>query len=120
MSDITGLSALEMRPGIAVATEPANTASPPVAGASADSFGKLVSANAPDKAGADPAGARAAKEFEIMVISSFLSDALKSADSKVFGEGFSGEFYSQIFTKAVAERIVDNGGFGIAGLVTKD
>ena len=63
--------------------------------------------------------AAAAREFETMVISTLLSDAFKSANSTAFGEGFQGEFYAQIFTKAVAKGIVESGGFGIAEMVEK-
>lgn len=66
------------------------------------------------------AEARAAKAFEVMVVATMLSDAFKSANSSAFGEGFQSEFFGQVFTEAVAQRIVEAGGFGIADLVRKE
>ena len=63
--------------------------------------------------------AKAARAFEVMVIATMLSDAFQSADSGAFGEGFQGEFFGQVFSEAVAERIVANGGIGIAEMVDK-
>jgi len=119
MSDLGGISEVALPGTLDLRASTGVQASPFIAGQLGGEFQQALAQ------GANPPGAdlsreaKAAREFETMVISSFLSDAFQSANSTAFGEGFQGEFYSQIFTRAVAEGIVENGGFGIAEMIEK-
>ncbi len=71
-------------------------------------------------AAASPDAIRAeevAKSFEAMLISQFVGEIFTEQKGGFFGEGFQGDFYSSLFSDAIAKQLSERGGFGFAKLV---
>lgn len=120
MSDISAISQLGLDP--LAGSSPLLPSVRNAAAIGSASFERMLSGSAQDASGGgagDTQSAKAAQAFEVMVVATLLNDAFQSAGSSAFGEGFQGDFFGQVFTEAVAERIVAGGGLGIAAMVDK-
>ena len=62
---------------------------------------------------------KAAKEFEVMVLSQFIGEWLNSESHNLMGPGPEGEYFAPVFSKALAEEISDSHDFGIAKFLGK-
>ena len=58
-----------------------------------------------------------AKQFEVMVLSQFIGEVFREQADGAFGKGMQGDFYTSIFSEAVAEKLAEGDGFGIAKLL---
>lgn len=56
-------------------------------------------------------------QFEKMVISQMLGEIFQEQTEGAFGEGMQGDFYTSLFTDAVAEQLIEKGGLGIAKIL---
>ena len=58
-----------------------------------------------------------AKSFEAMLISQFVGEIFAEQKGSFFGEGFQGDFYSSLFSDAIAKQLSERGGFGFAKML---
>ena len=61
--------------------------------------------------------AKAAIEFETMVLSQFIGEMFKEQAAGAFGDGAEGDFYTSVFSDAISKQLSEAGGFGIAKLI---
>lgn len=99
------------------------TPSPPktaMAGGELNEFNKILDAERTPKSDENPSSKftpDVTKQFEVMVLSQLIGEVFKEQSDGAFGKGMQGDFYTSIFTDAVAEKLAEGDGFGIAKLL---
>lgn len=60
-------------------------------------------------------GSDVSSEFEALFVSQFVDEMLKTVEVSQSGEGFGGDMWRSFMSEAIAENLVERGGFGLAG-----
>ncbi|MGH6761718.1 MAG: rod-binding protein [Phyllobacterium sp.] len=94
-----------------------------------DTFGE-VSSFAPQEPAAGPGSTpvadaatpadKAYKKFEAFMLQSFVESMFTSDTKSVFGEGIAGDYWKSMMAEAIANKMADAGGIGIARTLQSD
>ncbi len=88
---------------------------------SRDNFAALQRTDAPGDSGATPktpeAPNPAYKKFEAFMLQSFVESMFTGDNQAVFGEGIAGDYWKSMMAEAVANKMSDAGGIGIARML---
>src|SRR5690554_5429545 len=66
------------------------------------------------------AAAGAAREFEALVLQTFVQDMLPREAESVFGSGTASAFWRSMLAEQIAKELARSGGVGIADMITRD
>ncbi len=86
---------------------------------SRENFASMPQATSATEAGgakASDAPSRAFKKFEAFMLQSFV-EAMFTGDDQAFGQGIAGDYWKSMMAEAIANKMSDTGGIGIARML---
>lgn len=88
-----------------------------LAGEGFASFSDSLAAGVSVRPDAHNAANPAYRKFEAFMLQSFVQSMFTSDTTASFGKGIAGEYWKSMMAEAMADRMADSGGVGIAGLL---
>jgi hypothetical protein len=88
--------------------------------AATTSFNKVLSDTQPTISAAKvkaPTEEKIIHDFSVMIGQQFIGEILKDQFAEQMGDGFEADYYTSVFSKAVAESLADQDAFGLSSML---